>query len=229
METFFFVLEVIGVIAFAVSATVAAIDNEVDLFGALLLSIITCFGGGMMRDVMIGDTPRFFTNYFLILCSVLTCLVVFVGAAVHKKGYVKHERIIDTVNNYFDAVGLGIFAVMGAKICISSGNDQALIAISLGMVTAIGGGMIRDLCLDKIPFVLKKRVYAVAAIAGASLYYILWRFTELPEYASILIGVITVFGIRVTATRFKLNMPKAIIFSKDIEKEEEDPKVTVNK
>ena len=228
METFFFVLEIVGVVAFAVSATVASIDSEVDLFGALFLSLVTCFGGGIMRDVMIGDTPRFFTNYFLIFCAVVTCLVVFVTAAIYKKGYVKHEIIIDTVNNYFDAVGLGIFAVMGAKICISSGNTSAIIAISLGMVTAIGGGMIRDLCLDKIPFVLRKRVYAVAAIAGATVYYLLWRFTPVPEYASILLGVITVFGIRLAATRFKLNMPKAIIFSKDIA-EEEEPKVTVNK
>ena len=228
METFFFALEVIGVIAFAVSATVASIDNEVDLFGALLLSLITCFGGGMMRDVMIGDTPRFFTSYFLIVCASLTCLCVFIIAAVYKKRYVKNEIIIDHVNNYFDAIGLGIFAVMGAKICITSGHTSALIAISLGMVTGIGGGMIRDLCLGKIPFVLNKRVYAVAAIAGASIYYLMWRFTPAPEYVSILLGVIAVFGIRVAATHLRLDIPKAIIFSKDIA-EEEEPKVTVNK
>ena len=228
METFFFVLEIVGVIAFSVSATVASIDREVDLFGALFLSIVTCFGGGMIRDVIIGDTPRFFTSYFLILCSALTCLSVFIIAAVYKKRYVKNEIIIDTVNNYFDAVGLGIFAVMGAKICILSGHTSALIAISLGMVTGIGGGMIRDLCLGRIPFVLNKRVYAVAAIAGASLYYVLWRFTQLPEYVSLLLGVILVFGIRLAATHFKLNMPKAIIFSRDIEKYEEE-KNAVNK
>ena len=228
METFFFVLEAIGVISFAASATVASVDNEVDLFGALFLSLVTCFGGGMIRDVIIGDTPRFFSSYILIICSALACLAVFITAAVLKGKYVKNEIVIDRVNNYFDAVGLGIFAVMGAKICIYSGNTSALMAISLGMVTAIGGGMIRDLCLGKIPFVLNKRVYAVAAILGASLYYVLWRFTSLPEYVSILLGVALVFGIRVAATHFKLDIPKAIIFSKDI-KNEEELQVPVNK
>ena len=218
MQIFFFVLETVGVIAFAVAGSLAAIDKETDVFGGLFLSLITCFGGGMIRDVLIGRTPSFFTSYFHIACAVATCLTVFILAAVFKRQYIKKEWLVDRINNYFDAVGLGIFAVTGAKICIDCGFDFPLVAISLGMITSIGGGMIRDLCLREMPFVLNKRIYAVASLAGASLYYVLARFSEMSEYLALLIGVIAVFLIRVLATVFELDMPKAIIFEKEREK-----------
>lgn len=220
MQTFFLVLETIGVISFAVAGSIAAIDKEIDLFGVLLLSLVTSFGGGIMRDVLIGNYPAFFTSYFHILCGAVTALAVFLTAAVLKNKYAESEKVVDTVNNYFDAVGLGIFSVMGARICIVSGYSSALVTISLGMITGVGGGMIRDVCLREIPFVLKKHVYAVAAIAGASLYYILYSFSSIPEEISMLIGVAAVFLIRVVSTALRLNVPKAIIFEKMANKNE---------
>ncbi len=214
MQVFFLVLETIGVIAFAVSGAIAAIDKEIDLFGVLFLSLVTCFGGGILRDVLIGNTPAFFTDYFHIACSAVTCLAVFLAATVFKQKYVAHETVVDRINNYFDAVGLGIFSVTGARICMEAGYPSAFVAISLGMITGVGGGMIRDLCLREIPFVLKKRIYAVAAALGAGTYYMLVRLSALPESASMLIGIATVFTIRILATTFKLNIPKAIVFKK---------------
>ena len=168
-----------------------------------------------MRDVLIDRTPAFFTSFLHISCAIFTALVVFILAAAFKRHYIQNERLVETVNNYFDAVGLGVFAVMGTKICIGAGYASPLVAISLGMITSVGGGMIRDLCLRKIPFVFNKRVYAVAALLGASLYYLLLRVSFIPEYLSFLAGIILVVAIRVLATVFKLNMPKAIIFNKD--------------
>ena len=214
MDTFFIVLEAVGTVAFAISGAIAAIDKETDLFGVLFLSLITAFGGGMLRDVLINRTPSFFTAYFNIGCAVLAALIVFVLAAIFKESFIKKERLAEGINNYFDALGLGVFAVTGAKICIGAGFDSALAAISLGMITSIGGGMIRDLCLGEIPFVLKKRIYAVASLIGASLYYVLYKFTSLPEFISLIVGVLAVVAIRVVATVFKLNMPKAIVFKK---------------
>jgi uncharacterized membrane protein YeiH len=218
IEIFFVVLEAIGVISFAIAGAVAAIDKEIDLFGVLFLSIVTCFGGGILRDTLIGKLPSFFTGYFYIACCIATSLTVFIIAAVLKEKYINHKHIVDRINNYFDAVGLGIFSVMGAKICILSGQHSALVAIFLGMLTGVGGGMIRDLCLREIPFVFKKRVYAVASIAGAATYYILFSFTDLPEYVSMLMGIALVFVIRMLATIYKLNIPKAIIFDKVMKK-----------
>jgi uncharacterized membrane protein YeiH len=219
MQTFFLVLETVGVISFAVSGAIAAIDKEIDLFGVLLLSLITAFGGGLLRDVIIGQTPAFFSAHFHIACGAVAALVVFLVAAIFKKRYVAREELIGRINNYFDAVGLGIFAVMGAKACISAGYTSALVAISLGMTTGIGGGMVRDLCLKEIPFVLKKHVYAVAAIAGAAIYYITFFVARIPEYVALLLGVAAVVTIRIFATKFKLSIPKAIIFEKEKSKQ----------
>ena len=218
MQEFFFVLETVGIIAFAAAGSIAAIDKETDIFGVLFLSLTTCFGGGMIRDILIDRTPAFFTSYFHIICGTATSLTVFAFAAIFKRKYIENEKFVGNINNYFDAVGLGIFAVTGAKICIDSGFDSALVAISLGMITSVGGGMIRDLCLKEIPFVFNKRIYAVASITGASLYFVLFKFTPLPEYLSLLIGVISVVTIRTLATIFRLDMPKAIVFEEEYTK-----------
>lgn len=215
MQSFFFILETVGVVSFAVSGALAAIDKEMDIFGVLFLAITTSFGGGMMRDVLIDRTPSFFTSLFHIICAAAAALAVFVLAAVFKRQYIKNEHIVEAINNYFDAVGLGVFAVMGTKICIGAGFDSPLVAISLGMITSVGGGMIRDLCLRKIPFVFNKRVYAVASLIGASLYFVILKTTSVPEYIPLLLGVVSVVAVRVLATVFRLNMPKAIIFEKD--------------
>ena len=215
MELFFYILEIVGVISFSVAGAVAAIDREIDLFGVLFLSLVTAFGGGMLRDVLIGNTPAFFTGYLPIACGAATGLAVFLLAASLKKRYVEHELLIDHINNYFDAVGLGIFSVMGAKICLDSGYPSALVAISLGMITGVGGGIIRDLLLREIPFVLRKRVYAVAALVGAALYYVLFTLLGAPEYLSLLIGAAAVVAIRILATVLRLNIPRAILFERD--------------
>ena len=218
MQVFFFILETVGIVAFAIAGSLVAIDKEADIFGVLFLSLTTCFGGGMIRDVLIDRTPSFFTSYFHIVCAAATCLIVFVIAAKFKKQYVEREKLVEIINNYFDAVGLGVFAVTGAKICVDSGFDSPLVAITLGMVTSIGGGMIRDLCLRRIPFVLNKRIYAVASLLGGVVYYALLKLTVVPEYMALLSGVAFVVAIRILAIVFKLNMPKAIIFEKEIGK-----------
>ena len=218
MQIFFFILETVGIVAFAIAGSLVAIDKEADIFGVLFLSLTTCFGGGMIRDVLIDRTPSFFTSYFHIVCATVTCLIVFVIAAKFKKQYVEREKLVESINNYFDAVGLGVFAVTGAKICVDSGFDSPLVAITLGMVTSIGGGMIRDLCLRRMPFVLNKRIYAVASLLGGAVYYSLFKLTPAPEYIALLSGVAFVVAVRILAIVFKLNMPKAIIFEKEIGK-----------
>lgn len=212
MQEFFFVLETVGVIAFAIAGSIAAIDKETDIFGVLFLSFMTCFGGGMIRDLLIDRTPSFFTSNFHILCAFITSLTVFIFASAFKRKYIEHGKIVEHINNYFDAIGLGIFSVTGAKICMDSGFDSALVAISLGMITGVGGGMIRDLCLREIPFVFNKRIYAVASIIGAFVYFVLLKFSCFPDYFSFLIGVFSVVVIRILATVFHLNMPKAIVY-----------------
>lgn len=214
MSTILTVLEIIGVFSFSISGALMAIDKENDFFGVLFLAVITSFGGGMLRDIFIGNTPPvFFTLYHLIIVSVITAAVVFVLAAVFKKQYVLNENFVETVNNYFDALGLGVFVISGAKICISAGFTNPFLIVIMGMVSGTGGSMTRDVIMRKIPALLQRHIYLMAAIFGAVLYYVFWRF-GVSDLAAVPISAASIVVIRILATAFHWNMPKAIDFSK---------------
>ena len=216
MDLLFTVIEYIGVIAFTVSGAMVSIRKEADLFGVLFLSVMTAFCGGIIRDICLGMTPpAFFSEAAApkVITSIAVALAVFLIALIFKKAYVANEERIDKINNVFDALGLGIFAVTGTNIALAAGHTAPFIAILMGLVSGIGGGMFRDLALGSVPFVIKKRVYAVATILGASLYYVLAVVINVGEFYAMLAGVLSTFTLRMCATVFKWNMPKAIRFS----------------
>lgn len=218
MTELLFCLEILGVISFAVSGAMVAIDNECDLFGVVFLSITTCFGGGIIRDVIIDDgskMPWVFTSdaYLLVSLSAFSAVAVFIIAVIFKKKYVKNERVIEIINNYFDAVGIGIFAVSGAKVCMDAGVNSLFAIVCMGIISCIGGSMIRDFALNIPPFFLRKRIYCVAVIIGVLVYYLLYKNLEVPEVLAMTVGAALVSMIRILATVFKLSIPKAIIFS----------------
>jgi uncharacterized membrane protein YeiH len=221
------ILNIIGVISFAAAGAMVAIDKETDIFGVLFLSVTTCFGGGMLRDTMISEgLPRFFSQEMRIdiLICLLTALAVFVAAKILKKKYVENEEMVNDVNNVLDAIGLGIFASGGTEICLSLGLDP-FVAIIMGMLSAVGGGMLRDIILRDIPFILRKRIYAVAVLAGSSLYYviseILMKGIESADVVATLACMATILSIRMCATHFKWNLPKAIVFSEQTKEKKE--------
>ena len=216
IETLFMIMEHLGVIAFAISGALVAIEKETDVFGVLVLAFITSFGGGVIRDLILDlPTPGFFTPAYVpaIITCLITVVIVIVFAACFKRIFLEKEGFINTINNYIDAVGLGAFTVAGVKLAISVGQTAPFIAIMMGMIACIGGGMIRDIMLGTIPFVLRKRIYAIAALAGAGVYYLLW-YLNVDEAIAMVVGALTTILIRVLATVFKLNIPKAINFSK---------------
>ena len=115
----FFILEIIGTISFAVSGAMIAIKKKVDIFGVLFLGIITAFGGGLMRDITLGNLPpAMFRNTKYLLFATLASLIVFFTASLFKNKYIQNELLIDTINNIFDAIGLGAFSVIGAQLTI---------------------------------------------------------------------------------------------------------------
>lgn len=209
--TFFLVCEWLGTAAFAISGAMVAIDTGMDLFGVIFLAMITALGGGTLRDVLIGYfPPRMFTNYQFLLLAVACAVTVFLLAGFYKDRYVQSERGIERVNNVFDAIGLGVFAVSGARIGMEAGfTDNAFLVTFLGMTTAVGGGMIRDVLLQRIPFVLNKRIYAVAAIAGALTYWVIEYVFRMPVMAYSVGWLVTV-TLRMLATIYKWNLPRAI-------------------
>ena len=231
-------IEIIGVISFAVAGAIVAIDKETDLFGVVFLSLMTCFGGGIIRDITIGrNPPAFFRELsYQVAIATAVALAVFILASVFKRQYVKREELVTSVNNYIDALAIGIFSVSGVGTCLdffaSRGQSAGfLLCAVLGMMSAVGGGMIRDLILRDIPFILRKRVYALAALIGASLYYLLAAVifvnNEVMQVISEVFCICIVVLIRVLATRRKWNLPKAIRFSEIKEDEEKQPEITV--
>ena len=234
METVISILEIIGIISFSAAGAMVAIDKETDLFGVVFLSVITCFGGGIMRDILVGGAigrpvPWVFSGLpdadLYVIIALVTSVIVFLLAAVFKKQYVREERFVLAVNNILDAIGIGVFAAMGTATCIELG---AFVAITMGMVSSVFGGLTRDIILRDIPFVLRKYVYAVATIAGSAFYYftvtVIMPGHEAAEAVAAFGCTLIVFAIRVIATALKLNFPKAIRFSEikgELESEEE--------
>ena len=207
----FSVCEAVGTAAFAVSGAMVAVDKGTDIFGVLLMAVFTALGGGTLRDMLIGYfPPRMFTNFHYVLLACLCAIIVFAIARTFKERYVARERMIEQINNVFDAIGLGVFAVSGARLGMEAGfADNMFLTTFLGTTTAIGGGMIRDVLLREMPFVLKKRVYAVAAILGALGYALLLR-VGLGEVAAYGLGMLITTAVRMLATVFKWNLPKAL-------------------
>ena len=197
----FSVCEAVGTAAFAVSGAMVAVDKGTDIFGVLLMAVFTALGGGTLRDMLIGYfPPRMFTNFHYVLLACLCAIVVFAIARTFKERYVARERMIEQINNVFDAIGLGVFAVSGARIGMEAGfADNMFLTTFLGTTTAIG----------EMPFVLKKRVYAVAAILGALGYALLLR-VGLGEVAAYGMGMLITTAVRMLATVFKWNLPKAL-------------------
>ena len=209
-EICFRICEVTGVVAFSISGAMVAIDKKVDLFGVLFISVITGFGGGMMRDMLLGDLPpRVFRSVPEVLICMGAAVAVFIIAAILKDRFVENEERIENIINVLDAVGLGAFAVTGARIAVESHAGGTFLVLTMGMITAIGGGLIRDLILREIPFVLKKRIYAIAALLGATAYLVLTRL-GINEGLAMAGGVAATFLLRLMATTFRWDMPKAI-------------------
>lgn len=219
METVLSVLSYIGVIAFAVSGAMLAIRSEVDLFGVVFLSVITTFAGGLMRDMILNryPYPAMFEMKIEFIVCIATSLIVFFLAYFFRDAYLRRERLVDNINNILDSIGISAFAVTGTQSAIQTmqmnrANTMFFVAVVMGMISCIGGGLIRDVILGKLPWVLKKRIYALASLVGGGAYVLLIQL-EVHGSIAALVGCILVFGLRICATVFRWDMPVAIRFS----------------
>lgn len=203
-------LDLIGVAAFAVSGAMVAIRRQADLFGVLFLALITALGGGIVRDMLLGlHPPRMFTDYEYIALAAACALAVFLAARLGKEKYRAKEARVDAVDNVFDAIGLAAFTVSGANVAIGRyGLENPVLIVAMGMTTGFGGGMLRDVLTNAMPMVLCRHVYAVASLAGAVLYVALLR-QGVNELLCDGAGMLTIFALRMLATRYKWNLPHA--------------------
>ncbi|MCW2334379.1 putative membrane protein YeiH [Rhodoblastus acidophilus] len=200
IETFLPVVELGGTFVFAISGAVAAVNRRLDLFGILVLAFVAGNFGGITRDVLIGATPAaVLTDGRYLLVSVLAGLLTFFL-------YAGVARLSSPVL-WFDAVGLSFFAVAGAEKAVEFGLSPVMAAL-LGMLTGIGGGMMRDLLLRDIPEVLHSDLYAVAALAGASIV-VIGHMLDVPYGVSAPVGAALCFILRFLAIRHGWNLPAA--------------------
>ena len=194
----FFYLDLIGTFVFAISGALAASKYDMDIFGVLLISFITACGGGIIRDVCINQFPVGLHDINYLYAIVLAILLV----AFFQKALKK----LDYPILFFDALGLGFFVVFGAHK-VYSYTQSIEISIVLGMITGIGGGMLRDVFLNRVPTVLNNReIYAFAGLVGASIQVL----AEVKFNQSLYVtcaGIILCTGIRLLSLKYKIRVP----------------------
>lgn len=200
MDLILVVLDLVGTFVFALSGALVGVRHRLDLFGVLVLSFVAANGGGVMRDALIGATPpAALQDWRYVAISVAAGLLTFWRAGAI-------ERWRNPVQS-LDAVGLGVFAVAGALKAQAFGLGPVG-AMLLGMLTGIGGGMIRDVLVAQVPTVLKAELYAVAALAGAAVV-VLGGALGLPATVLVIAGVATCTGLRLFAIRRGWTLPVA--------------------
>ncbi|MBQ9009425.1 MAG: TRIC cation channel family protein [Clostridia bacterium] len=204
---FLSVLELIGTAAFAVSGAITAIRKEMDLLGICLMGIITACGGGVFRDLLLGSVPPvLFTRPVYAITAIAASLITFIPAIRTSPFLQAHH--LDRIVFLADAIGLGIFSTVGVRAVQSAGyGEHFFFSITLGVITGVGGGVLRDILAGDRPYIFVKHIYACAALAGALVYYFAGRF--LSVFPAMILGSLVTLMIRILAARYRWSLPKA--------------------
>ena len=211
MEIFITIMEIIGTVAFSISGAMVAINKNMDVLGVVILGITTAVGGGMIRDIILGLTPpQVFKNPTYLLIAFITSLIVFLFLYVYKKER-EHEHLKMLYEKsliIFDAIGLGIFTNVGISCAMQlNENYNWFLCVFVGVITGVGGGILRDVFANDTPYIFVKHVYALASIIGALVCVLLWDY--IGKSFSMLIATLVIITIRLLAAHYKWNLPKA--------------------
>lgn len=189
-------LDLLGVSVFAISGALVAAEKKMDLYGVVVVSIVTAIGGGTMRDLLLNRHPIFwFVDQTILIVIILSAI----GAIV----YTRFRRPPLRALLLADAFGLGLFAISGAQIAESQ-HHGPLIIILMATITGTAGGLIRDLLCAQIPLILRKDIYATAAIAGVTIYLLMVNL-GIPRPVPGITGVAFIFVFRIAAIRLRLH------------------------
>lgn len=209
--TVFFIIEMIGTVAFACSGAMVAVKKQLDMLGVIVLGVTTAVGGGMIRDILIGiHPPTLFVDPVYVMVAFVAVVVLFLVVKSRRMPIEALETLTyERVMNLLDAVGLGAFTVVGIDTAIEAGyGDYRFLMVFLGVITGVGGGILRDIMAGQTPAVLKKHVYACASIAGAICYVLL--LDGFGTDISMIVSAVLVVVIRVLARHYKWNLPRAM-------------------
>ena len=201
----FYLLDIIGTMAFALSGALTAMNKRLDPFGILIIAFVTAVGGGTLRDVLIGRTP---VGWMLNLNYVYVVFIGYILAILFRKRFDKLRKSLFL----FDTVGLGVFTLIGLEKGISIGLHP-IICTALGTMTACFGGVIRDILCNEIPVLFRKEIYATLCIAGGILFFLL---QELKLSDDIISPIVAVFIItfRLIAFKYNWSLPTGSVFAR---------------
>jgi uncharacterized membrane protein YeiH len=186
--------------AFAVTGAFKAIEHKADIVGIIILATITGLAGGTIRDVVFGKTlPNSLIDPTYVIITVISAIVLFLLYSKMKKHW--------NVFLKFDAVGLGVFTVIGATFAYNLFGMNFLIIVLSGMLTAIGGGILRDVFVNQTPIVFVKELYASASFIGAITFYFTLLITN-EVYAATILGITLTTGLRLVAMKYNWNLPR---------------------
>ena len=209
-----FILELIGTVAFAFSGCMVANSKKMDIFGVWVLGTVTAVGGGAVRDVLLGIfPPNMFRHGSYVAVATLTVALWLLMAA--RKGTVSRAifKKLTWIMDISDSIGLGIFAVVGSQTAINVGyGDNWFLVIFVGVMTGVGGGLLRDVMANMTPMIFCKRIYAIAALAGSLIYVVTIKIV--PELIAVIIGTGTVFIIRTLASARRWDLPVFVLEQK---------------
>ncbi|MDR2916678.1 MAG: trimeric intracellular cation channel family protein [Tannerella sp.] len=192
------IIESAGTIAFAISGVRLAAAKEFDWFGAIVVGFVTAIGGGTVRDLLLDVTPFWMLNPIYLICSVIGFIIVMI--------FSKRLVRLDTPFFIFDTIGLALFVVVGVEKTVQLGYPF-WVAIIMGTITGIIGGVIRDVFINEIPLVFRKEIYALACVFGGLVYWLCYSL----NFSAIVCEIVTsvaIFVVRVLAVKYQWGLPK---------------------
>lgn len=207
MDILLLTLELLGTLAFAASGALTGLRKNMDIFGVCILGLTTAVGGGVIRDLILGNTPpATFQNPVYATVALITALVLFLSKLRH---FLMHNvHLFDRVMFWMDTAGLGIFTVVGIRIAYAHvPNASLFLLIFVGVITGVGGGILRDMLAGDTPYIFVKHIYASASLVGALVCGLLWH--DAGEMPSMLLGAGLVILIRALSAHFHWNLPHA--------------------
>lgn len=194
-----YALDLLGTVAFAASGALAGVRRGMDLLGVVVLGIVTATGGGVMRDVLLNDTPPFcFKNELYLYLAVAASVLVFLTPR-------RFERM-NRAMLLLDALGLGTFLVIGTSKALNF-HLGFMGAVIMGVMTATCGGLVRDLLSNQIPLILQHEIYASACVVGGALFYFLHQ-AGFPSSVNLTLSALTVIAIRGAAIMKGWQLPR---------------------
>jgi uncharacterized membrane protein YeiH len=197
-EFFIYVLDLFGTVAFAITGAFKAIEKKLDIAGILVLATITGVAGGTIRDIVLGRVPNSIVDPNYIIVTIASGLVIFFLYSRLKKHWNLFLK--------FDAIGLGVFTIIGATFAYNIFGLNFLAILLAGILTATGGGILRDMFVNQVPIVFIKEFYLSASFIGIVVFSIILYFTNELAYATIA-GIVLTASLRLIAMKYNWNLP----------------------